>query len=444
MIARGARSLRQALGLAVLLAAGPLASAGSGPAAVPEAKAPATLQVLHWWSSASEREAARVLAEQMAQEGLVWRDAVIPGGAGIGAGKVLRGRVLAGDAPEVTQMVGVGIAEAAAMGLLLQLDDVAREGRWTRALFPTVDEGIRHRQRVVAAPLGIHRVNQLFVNRRVFERLGLAPPRSWAEFEQVAPRLKAAGVVPLAQSAEAWQVATLFESLVLAEGGAALHRALFVAHGLPAVDDPRLAAALQRLRALKPHMWLAGTSPAIPEQPWTRTLDRLVRGEAAMMVMGDWVKGELMQAGWLPGRDFECLAAPGTEGVHLYSVDSFTFFAQDYARAAAQQQLARLVMTPALQVRYNEAKGSVTVRRDADPARMDRCARQSWTDFGKGAASLAPSLVHRMATDEASKDAIVAELHRYFSDDQVTPAAVQRRLGAIFRVLHPRAAGAPR
>jgi glucose/mannose transport system substrate-binding protein len=47
-----------------------------------------------------------------------------------------------------------------------------------------------------------------------------------------------------------------------------------------------------------------------------------------------------------------------------------------------------------------------------------------------------------MATDESSKDAIVAEVHRFFMNDQMPPAAVQRRLGAMFRVLPQRAARA--
>lgn len=40
-----------------------------------------------------------------------------------------------------------------------------------------------------------------------------------------------------------------------------------------------------------------------------------------------------------------------------------------------------------------------------------------------------------MATEEISRDAIIAEVHRYFMDDQVTVAETQRRLGAISRAL---------
>ncbi|HJV71402.1 ABC transporter substrate-binding protein [Ideonella sp.] len=391
-----------------------------------------TLQVLHWWTSDSERRAAEVLAMRLADEGIVWQDAAIPGGAGLGAGKVLRGRVLAGDAPEVTQIIGVSIREWAALGLLLELDTVAEPGRWASVLFPTVDELIRYRGHVVAAPLGVHRINTLFYHPRLLAQHRLAPPVSWADWVQVAQALKAAGVQPLAQSSEPWQVAALAEALVLGVGGPALHRELFVRQSPQAAADPRLAEALLRLRTMK--AWM-GPAP-VAERPWTEALQQLVRGEAAMLVMGDWAKGELLARG-APGPDIGCTAVPGTGRYHLYSVDTLTMFTAGYAHAAAQEKLARLVVTPALQAEYNAAKGSVPVRRDADPAQMDRCARASWTLFGQDAAMRAPSLVHRMAAGEASKDAIIAELHRFFVDDTISPAEVQRRLATMFRALQP-------
>lgn len=107
---------------------------------LPTQAAAPSLQVLHWWTSAGERHAANVLAARLADEGITWQDAAIPGGAGLGAGKVLRSRVLAGNAPDATQIIGVSIGEWAELGLLLELDGVANTGNWNKALFPTVRE----------------------------------------------------------------------------------------------------------------------------------------------------------------------------------------------------------------------------------------------------------------------------------------------------------------
>ena len=419
------------------LAAVQLAGAAAAPAA---STSPASnLQVLHWWTSASERKAADLLAARLADERIEWRDVAIPGGAGIGAGKVLKGRVLAGDAPEVTQIIGVSIAEWADMGLLLELDNAAAAGNWNGFLFPTIQNLIRHRKHVVAVPLGIHRVNTLFYNRALFAQLKLAPPRTWGEFEAAALRLRAAGVQPLAQSNESWQVAALFENLVLAESGPEFYRELFARRAPAAAADRRTAEALQRLRTVKG--WMRGP---LDERPWTEVVGQFARQQAGMMVMGDWAKGELAEHNMLLDRDYGCAAAPGTEKYHLYSVDTLAMFAGDYRHMAAQEKMARLMVTPSVQADFNALKGAVSVRRDADPAAMDSCARASWTIFARGAAVQAPSLVHRMAADEASRDAIIAEVHRFFLDDRVSVAEAQRRLGAMFRLFNLRSQGVPR
>ena len=69
------------------LAAVQLAAAAQ--AAPAPSSSSSSLQVLHWWTSASERKAADLLAERLRDERIDWQDAAIPGGAGIGAGKVL-------------------------------------------------------------------------------------------------------------------------------------------------------------------------------------------------------------------------------------------------------------------------------------------------------------------------------------------------------------------
>ncbi|HZX25620.1 MAG TPA: ABC transporter substrate-binding protein [Telluria sp.] len=393
---------------------------------------PESLQVLHWWTSASERHAVSVLSSRLAKEGVVWDDGAVPGGAGVGAGKVLKSRVLAGSAPDITQIIGVSLGEWAELGLLLELDDASTAGNWGKVMFPTIWNLVHQRGHTVAAPLGIHRTNTLLYNRKLFARLHLALPATWSGLEALAVKLRAAGVAPLVQSSEAWQVATLFENIVLSVGGADYYRDLFVHQSARAAADPRLVTALERLRQMK--TWMA----PIQEQPWTDVAKRFARGEGAMMVMGDWAKAELNETGFPVDQEFACGALPGTEHLHLYSVDTLAAFANDYSHSAAEDKLARTVMTPQVQQQYNAAKGSVPVRRDAATGGMDSCARASYAIFGKGASVQVPSLVHRMATDEESRDAIIAEVQRYFADDSVPAAQVQKRLATVFRTFSSR------
>jgi len=391
-----------------------------------EREAVQPLQVLHWWKSVSERKAVDLLASRLADENLAWRDSGTGGNAGVAADVILKSRVLAGDAPDVAQINGVTIMEWARLGLLLDIDDAAAAGKWEKRILPEIFDLIQPHRSVVAAPLGIHRINILFYNRRLFAEHGIVPPRDWSEFESTASTLQRKGVTPLAQSGEPWQVATLFETLVLSEGGAEFYRDLFVQRKAYSYADLRLTHALQRLRGLK--KWMPAP---VPEQPWFETAKLFASGSAAMMVMGDWMKGELNAWGLITDDAFGCSAVPGTAEHHLYDVDTLAMLVKHRARRAAQLKFARIVASSTVQAEYNRLKGSVTVLRNPDFSSMDGCARASWKLFTRGPAARVPSLVHRMAADQVTKNGIIAEVHRFFIDDRVTVADVQHRLAVI-------------
>jgi glucose/mannose transport system substrate-binding protein len=418
-VASRRRALAIGCGLPLALLAGSARSQGAG----------APLQVLHWWSSASERNAIQVLANRLQAENAGWQVAIIPGGSGVGASIVLKSRVLAGDAPHVAQLNGaVTLGEWDELGLLQDIDAVAQAGKWESLLHPTVMAVVQPRGphgHVVAAPLGIHRINALFYNRALMTRFGLVPPRTWDEFERAAARLQRAGVPALAQSAEPWQVGTLFENLVLAEG-AGFYRDLFVRRDARAYMDRRLGSALSRLRGLK--AWMASPHQ---ERSWADSTRQLAEGGAAMMVMGDFVKGELNALGQGVDTTFGCAAAPGTAGLFLYDVDTLAMLAGDANSRRWQEKLAQTAVLGAVQGDYNQIKGSIPVLRQPDLARMDSWSRASWQLFARGPSVQVPSLTHRMATDEMTRDAMIAAVHRFFVDDAHPIATIQQRLGFI-------------
>jgi len=389
-----------------------------------------TVQVLHWWTSASEEKAIAVLSGRLAQENIVWKNAVIPSGSGIGAGIVLKSRLLAGDAPEVAQLNGVMISEWAELGLLQELDATATTGKWEKLLYPTVWKLIQPNGHPVAVPLGIHRINTLFYNRKIFSKYDLSPPANWDEFEVVAKKLQQVGITPLAQSSESWQLATLFETLVLSESDANFYRDAFVKKNPQAFVDPRFGRALSRLRSLKKYM----PNP-LTERTWMASTHMLADGEAAMLVMGDWAKGELNSMGMVTDTGFSCTTVPNTANYHLYDIDTLVMLNKGSIARQSQEKVAQIAVQPALQSEYNQIKGSIPVLRNPDLSKMDSCAQASWKIFSRGAASQVPSLAHRMATDEISKEAIVAEIIHFFTNDNVAVGDTQKRLAAISRTL---------
>lgn len=412
-----------ALGLAVWLGVVP---GGTGVSPVQAQAMP--VDVLHWWTSASERRAADQLSAHLAANGVQWNDAAIPGGGGMAAVKVLKSRVLSGDPPDVAQLIGTTLTDWADIGLVLPLNAVATRQRWAQGLFPTVMELVSYKGDVIAAPLGIHRINTLLYNRRLFARVGMPAPRNWAEFETVARKLQASGIKPLAWSDEPWQMATVFESVLLGEAGVPLYRELIVRRRSAAWLDPRVERALVRLRWLRT---LGGNTPG--EKTWTESARELLTDNAGMMIMGDWAKGELMAWGATPARDFGCVVVPGTDNMHLYSIDTLAMLVNPRQRETTQEKVAELVSGAPAQLAYNRIKGSVPVRRDIDASALDGCARDSWDTFAAPSNARVPSLAHRMAADEAIKDAVAQTLWRYLTNPHMEAPEAQRRLAAVIR-----------
>jgi glucose/mannose transport system substrate-binding protein len=389
---------------------------------------PLPLDVLHWWTSAGEQLAVDQLKAHLLVNGVRWKDAAIPGGGGMAAVKVLKSRVLMGDPPDVAQLIGATLTDWTDVGLVMPLNHVANRQRWSQSMFPTVIKLVTYKGVVIAAPLGIHRINTLIYNRHVFTRLGLQPPTTWEEFELLAYKLRAQGVKPLAWSDEAWQIATVFESILLGEVGPEQYRELIVRRKSPAWREPGVEKALTRLRWLRN---LSGDTPR--ELAWTDATLAVLEESAAMVIMGDWAKGELMAWGASPERDFGCAAVPGTHKMHLYSVDTLAMLWNSQKRTSAQEKLAELVASPNIQLAYNRVKGSVPVRTDVDTANLDSCARDSWTTFATSGNALVPSLAHRMAADEATKDAVAQVLWRFLISPPMSAKEAQRRLALAVR-----------
>jgi glucose/mannose transport system substrate-binding protein len=432
--------MRRMLALAVLPWGCAAMAAGTLAAAQPAAEGAGELNVLHWWTSACERAAANLVAARLAENGLKWVDGAVAGGGGGPAIKVLNERILRRMAPKVAQLNGQSMTEWADMGLLLELDGVAARRNWAKVMFPQVIAQVTVRQHVVAAPLGVHRINNLYLNKALLKRHGIEPPSDWDGLERAAAKLRAAGVTPVAFSDEPWQVATVFEALLLSEAGPALYRRMLEQRDVAAFDDPALERALKRLRSWRnlalPANSAAGAAPG--ERPWTDVVADFANERAAMLIMGDWARGELGALGLEGERDFACRAVPGTAQAHLFSIDTLAMLAGNGSATADQEKMAELLGSATLQLGYNRLKGSVPVRRDVPVDELDPCAQASFHLFANAGTPRVPSLVHRMAFGEVGKNAIIETVHRFALDPSQTPAAAQRKLQGLLRALAPK------
>lgn len=389
------------------------------------------VEVLHWWTSGGEAKAVEVLKSEWTKQGNQWNDFAVQGGGGKSAMTVLKSRALAANPPEAAHLKGYELKEWAGLGFLRDLTPMAEHLGWYSQMPPMVRATLSQNGALMAVPTGIHRVNWLWLNRKIFERNKLTPPTDWAKFVTVADQLKKRGITPLAIGNEPWQLAVLFETVALGEGGKEFYRKAFLEQDSATLTGPdmvRVLTRFQQLRAYVPQKY-AGLK-------WHQATNLLESGGAAMQLMGDWVKGELSAGNYRPGEDIACLPSPGSAGLFSYNLDSIAMFKQrDPAQLQAQGDLAQLLMTPKFQEEFNWVKGSIPALTNPDMSKFDRCAVRSYQDFllAEKQDNLLPSMAEGMATPTNMRQAILDVLSNFFNDPKANPEQTALHLERAMR-----------
>lgn len=385
------------------------------------------VEVLHWWTSGGEAKSVAVLKKMLEAEGHQWKDFAVAGGGGESAMTVLKSRAVSGNPPAAAQIKGLDIQEWAELGFLSSLDDVAEQEHWDDVLPGVVTNIMKYNGDYVAVPVNVHRVNWLWANPEVFKKAGAKIPTTLDEMFSAAEKIQKAGMIPLAHGGQAWQDATLFEAIALADLGASDYQKAFVPpHDLDVLKGPKMVKTFTDFKRM--HQYIDKNSPG---RDWNAATAMVIQGQAGMQIMGDWAKGEFTAAGMTPGKDYVCAPAPGTQGEFTFNVDSFAFFKLKNADdIKAQKDLARTILQPEFQEIFNLNKGSIPVRLDMSMDKFDDCAKASMATF-KAAnkdGNLVPSFAHGLATTSTIQGAIYDVVTNFFNDPNADPQQAAQQL----------------
>jgi glucose/mannose transport system substrate-binding protein len=395
--------------------------------AAPAALASPAAEVLHWWTSGGEARSVAVLQQEFAARGGTWTDMPVAGGGGDAAMTALRARVLSGNAPAAVQLKGPAIQEWYEEGVLADISAVAEAQGWADILPEAIAAHMQCEGTWCAAPVNVHRVDWIWANAGVLQRAGVAMPTTWDEFNAAAATLQAQGIIPLAHGGQAWQDATVFETVVLGIGGPDFFRAALIDLDEAALGSDTMRAAFDQMRVMRGFV-----DPNFSGRDWNLATAMVMNGEAAFQIMGDWAKGEFAAAGLVPGVDYLCASTPGAG--YLYNVDSFAMFAvEGDDRIEGQNLLAELIVGETFQIEFNMNKGSIPVRTDIDMTQFDACAQTSAADMQAASdeGSLLPSYAHGMALRGAEAGAITDVVTTHFNSDMTSDEAVRRLVQAV-------------
>lgn len=412
-----------------------------GASALAQTGTPApVIDIASWWVSPGEQASLDVIRRHAQAQGLQWRQRVVAGSGTSRFGDVLQRWVAQGQAPMASQVIGYDIHAWAQQGRLALLDDVARAQEWDAVVPLGIQHLSKYQGHWVAAPINAHSTNWLWVNAALFRQLGAAAPDTWDDLVRLLAQARAAGMVPLAIGPDAWEHTLLFESVAAGAGGAEFYRRAFLELEPEALQgNDVLAEVFRRMRVLRSHaVRLPGT------RTWDAATDQVRQGQALLQVQGSWVDGEFAAHRLQPGRDYECLRFPDTQGMFLFNADQYMFF-RDALHGVAGEQVrqtfARVLMDLEMQTELNIATGAIPARVDVSRERFNRCGQQAVSDMRR--ANLQRTLMGSIAMGNANppevKNAMYAVISAHFLG-RISDAQAVQRLTAVIAAAWPRQA----
>ena len=388
----------------------------------------ADVEVLHWWTSGGEAAALNVLKQDLESQGIGWQDMPVAGGGGTEAMTVLRARVTAGDAPTAVQALGFDILDWGNQGALANLNDVAAKEGWDAVVPEALQAFAKVDGKWISAPVNVHSTNWVWANKAVLDANGIAVPESWDDFKAAIEKLAAAGVTPIGHGGQAWQDATVFDAVAMSAGGPDFYKAAFIDLDEGDLGSDTMKEAFDRMAFIRAHV-----DENFSGRDWNLATAMVINGEAGFQMMGDWAKGEFLNAGKVPGQDFLCFRFPGTQDQVTFNADQFMMFDQGGTVSDEQAALASAILSPSFQSAFNVVKGSVPARTDVSDEAFDDCGKKGMADLAAAASSgnLFGSMAHGHANPAAVKNAIYDVVTAHFNGEYDSETAVQELVDAV-------------
>ncbi|HTZ52673.1 MAG TPA: ABC transporter substrate-binding protein [Spirochaetia bacterium] len=330
----------------------------------------AELLIFNNWSSDAEIGALNVIRNQFQAEGGKWADITIAHNTG--ADIPLINMITGGNPPDVFINNNVKLRrEFIKRGLLADLTDYYKTLKLDSALPQACKDVMAVDGQVVTAPLAVHIVGTIFWNTAAAKKAGV-DPKSWKNLDAMFadfPKIRKAGIIPLAIGAQPWQLEYLLGSCIVYYSGSTYDALFGLNPSKSGFDTPEMRQALALFRRIQQE-----SDPGAANRNWNDTTAMVIRGDALMQFHGDWMKGEFAGAKKKIGVDYDTMLPPGTKGVQV-TIDAETFLKPtDAAKKNSEELFFNIMLRKDITERFSIIKGSTPVRLDAS-AGIDKHAK---------------------------------------------------------------------
>ena len=417
---------RHHVGRRALLAGGAATLAARGPQAQLASKPKVT--VISQWSSGSSGAAMIALGKEFERQGGVWEHDPVPGFTTEMMNK-LRAQIIAGDPPAASQLKGPEIAAWSKIAPVVDLDAMVKAAAYEAVVPSELTKLSRPHGHWIALPIQAYRINTLFISKKAADQVGVSKlPTTWAEFNAIAKKMRAAGITPIANGGIKWDDGMKWEISLCGISLDAYRKALMELDE-KTLNGPEILAAFGQCRKLAD--W---SDPGIASQDYTTFVPRFMKGEMGMLLMGDWAAG-IYKRGGFRVSDYIVGPAPSDDGKIAFDLnsDEFLFWRKQQPEfQEGQKLLAKIVMGKEFGPLFCQITGSIPVRTDTDLAAegfndQQREASQSMGEAAR-ANRVVLSLAHNMAQTNQITAAMIDVLTEFVHDNRIPPEEGQKRL----------------
>ena len=377
------------------------------------------LEIYHWWTSGGENAAVNALVDEFKTE---YPDTTViqntvPGGAGFEFLQVMKTLVLAGQSPDAFQLhagyEGLPYYDA---GALEQINGIWDSQGLKDVIPQVVQDMCKFDGNFYMVPVNIHRSNVVWYNLPLLTANSIDPSTltTWTAFENALSTLKGAGVTYPLYMGEAWTEAHLFEQIMASQGISVYQD--WINGKITTATDTHLLAALNTFKDL-----MAYVNPDASGLSWDAATAKVISGDAAFNIMGDWANGEFTVANKTYGTDYGTMAVPGTGNMYGLVIDAFQH-PKGVQHPTNSDNWLKVVGSKAGQDAFNPLKGSISARTDADLTKYGDYQKAAIGDF-KTVTYMYPSVVHGSGAPESFKVDLNNVISQFVTDGNVNAAA---------------------
>ena len=326
-----------------------------------------TISVYHWWSSGGEAAAISALSQVFVDAYPDTAAMITPilGAGGMEMIAKIKPMILAHEAPDsFVAHPGYEILPYVNEGLLQPVDDIWASEYLEDYIPEAVQQTSKINGRYYTIPLDIHRSNLVWYNKTLTDKYGIdvSTLTDWDSFFEACDKLRDAGMQYPIQMGRTWTATYSFHNIVLSQGVDFYQD--YINGKITSAEDPRLKKSLEIFKK-----YLSYVNPDSADISWNEATSRVIKGESAFNMMGDWANGEFSLIGMKFNGNYGAFSSPGSDGIHLV-VDAFVK-PEGISHPTNSNNWLKTVASREGQDAFNPKKGSISARSDSDRSVYD-------------------------------------------------------------------------